>query len=242
MLENLVNRLFSFVGHTLSSGFSLGISLALFYTVFNNLRKRYKLKFNLGWSSGARFYKKDQHTFATWTFSGLLKNQSLDPNSVTRIYLVVWKDRKRNSVLRFGYGGVSVKEGDHPVHLPLRLDSREAKNINITFDFIVSGTSDQKIFESANKPIVWVSSRRFEDFLMNLKFGKKQTGYELAFEDVNENLFDQYGRPRNREEIDLWWTLPNHKGIKRFRQLGKIYLGKILFFLKVILRNLGLFS
>lgn len=238
----MINKLSSFTENLLSLGVTLGFSFALFYTIFSNLRKRYKLKFTLGWSSGAKFYKKDKHTYATWTFSGLLKNQSLDPNCLIRIYLVVWRDKKRNSVLRFGYGDVSIKEEKKSVKLPLRLKPREAKNINVSFDFIVSGTSDRKILESANKPVGWVSRNWLEDFLLTRKFRKKRTGYELAFEDVNENLFDQYGRLRNRKEIDLWWALSNYKGIRRLRQLGKIYLLKILFFLKVFLRNIGLFS
>lgn len=245
----LVLKFINFIKEALHLALSLGVSFALLYTIFGSLRKSYKLKFESSWSSGFGFhtYLPDKLTYATIVFKGLLKNQSLDPNTLTDVYLVVWRNYKRNSTIRYGCAGVTVKnlESGQEIKLPLLLEPREAKNLEITIEFPVTGTSDQKILGSynTNKPTAYVVKNRLERLLLGWKMrANRKTNYELAFEDVNENLFDMSGNLRNKREINLQHTLSNYLGWKWYRQKVKIYWVRFKFFGKLLLKRFGIFS
>jgi len=83
------------------------------------------------------------------------------------------------------------------VKLPLSFLPREAKHLEITFEFPVKGTSDERLL-SEFKPAAPGSS-----------FLRPKYEYEICVEDVGENLFDHRGKQLNRLEIDLRWSLPN---------------------------------
>lgn len=212
--------------------------IALIYTVFQSLGRRPKFKFDFSSCNGT-FSNEDKLLYDTITFKGTLKNQSLDPNSISRIILVVWKNRKKNETLRFGYGGVTIKNtaNNEEIKLPIPFAPKEAMALEIICKFAVTGTSDEKIL-SDFVPI------RPRSQLLRHKYE-----YELAFEDVSENLFDQNGELCNREEMDLRWTLPNstrdiHNGVywPFIKHKFKIAWSRVRFGWKIILQSLGLWK
>jgi len=212
--------------------------IALIYAVFKSLRKRPKFKFDFSGQSG-KVCHEDKLEYYIFTFGGILKNQSLDPNSISRIFLVVWKDRKRNSTLRFGHGGVTIKNkaNDREIKLPISFAPREAISLEIKCKFPVAGTSDGKLL------------REFVPVQPGSRFFLPKHEYELLFEDVNENLYDQKGRLCNREEINLRWTLPNttrnlQHGVywPFIKHQSKIIWSQIKFRWKILLQSFGLWK
>lgn len=211
--------------------------VALFYTITQNLRRKPKFKFDFSGSSGHAF-TQDNIDYYRYSFDGDIKNQSLDPNSITKIFLVVWANKKRSSTLRFGYGNVAIIDSVVGlISLPLSFAPREVRKVKITFKFPVSGTGDKQLL-SEFKPIQPGS-----------QFVILKHEYNLAFEDVNENLFDDKGIERNRKEIDLMWTFPN--AAKDFQNgkfwplvahIAMILIAKLKFSLKIILSNIGLWK
>lgn len=171
--------------------------LALPYLIFQNLRSRPWINFDFRGGSGEHIQKDGLHQFRHSTH-GVLKNRSLDPNAITRIHLAAWANESKTSYLRFG-GNVSVFEAHSKKELsmPLQLAPREAKSIEIVFEFPVQGTSDEKLL-SEHVPVVPGSSVL-----------RQKHEYELCFEDINDNFFDASGRKINSEEASLRWALPN---------------------------------
>jgi len=212
--------------------------IALIYTIFQSLRKRPKFKFYFSGIHGQSSHE-DKLEYYTFTFNGTLKNQSLDPNSIIRIFLVVWKNRKKNETLRFGHGGMTIKNNanNEEISLPITFTPREAMALEIQCKFPVTGTSDDKLL------------REFVPVQPNSQFLLPKHEYELAFEDVNENLYDHKGTLCNREEIDLRWTLPNstrniHNGIywPFISHKFKIIWTRIRFRWKIIFQSFGLWK
>ena len=64
-------------------------------------------------------------------------------------------------------------------------------------EFPLTGTGDAQIY-GVQMPLAG-----------NPNFAIARYTYELAFEDVGGNLFDQNGLPRSRKTIDLLWTFDN---------------------------------
>jgi len=212
--------------------------IALIYTIFQSLRKRPKFKFDFSGRHGKSSHEENLDYY-TFTFSGTLKNQSLDPNSINKIFLVVWENRKKNETLRFGHGGITIKNktNNEEIHLPIIFTPREAMALEIKCKFPVTGTSDDKLL------------REFVPIQPGSQFLLPKHEYELAFEDVNENLYDHKGKLCNREEIDLRWTLPNsirdiQNGIywPFIRHKFKITWSRIRFKWKIILQSFGLWK
>lgn len=172
--------------------------LAFPYLIFQNLRKRPRINFDFRACNGEHIQKDGLHQYRHLT-DGILKNRSLDPNTITKIHLVVWANRNKTSYLRSGIGNISVFEANSKkeISLPLQLAPREAKSIEVTFEFPVQGTSDEQLL-SERVPVIPGS---------NLLLPKHN--YELCFEDINGNLFDASGGQINNEEASLRWTLPN---------------------------------
>jgi hypothetical protein len=214
--------------------------IALAYTIFSNLRRRPKFKFDFS-SRGGDFSEEGNLLFDTLKFTGTLKNQSLDPNSISKIYLVVWKNRKLNETLRFGYGGVTIKNtvNNEEIKLPLSFAPREAMALEIKCKFAVTGTPDDELLDI----------RGFVPIRPGSKFLRPKYDYELAFEDVNENLFDQKGELCNSEEKDLRWTLPNSTRdinnsiyLPFIKHKFKIAWSRVKFRWKIILQSFGLWK
>ena len=212
--------------------------IALIYTVFQSLRRRPKFKFDFSSRNGT-FSNEDKLLYDTITFKGTLKNQSLDPNSISRIFLVAWKNREKNETLRNGFGGITIKNtaNDEEIKLPIPFAPKEAMALEIICKFAVTGTSDEKLLSE------FVPIRPGSQLL------RPKYEYELAFEDVNENLFDQNGKLCNREEINLRWTLPNstrniHNGVywPFIKHKFKIVWSRVRFRWKIILQSFGLWK
>jgi hypothetical protein len=211
--------------------------LVLPYTIVQASKKRPRLKFDFSGMSGSGVKKSDAvGEYYRFEFSGTIKNRSTETNSISKIYLVVWADnKKRNSALRLGFGGVLLDSSKNVLSLPLELPSRTGKKLEIIFEIPVTGTSDERLLKEF---IPVGNSGRF--YLPKHK-------YELCFEDTDENFFDQQGRLRNLNEINLRWTLPNtikelQKGnIAPFlKHMFQIQKSRILFSIKRISYQIGL--
>ena len=172
--------------------------LALPYLVFQNIRSRPKFSFDFYGGSGQhiRLSGVDQYRYKV---GGTLKNRSLDPNAIVRIYLVAWADKGKTSYLRYGFGGLTVFDAasKQPLHLPLRFEVREAKAIEVVFEIPVKGTADERIL-SEHEPVAPGASAL-----------RQKNEYELCFEDINGNVFDATGSQINSTEAKLRWTLSN---------------------------------
>jgi len=77
------------------------------YLVISSRTKRKHFAFDFSGSSGNLIDEKN-NTYK-WTFSGTIKNRSEVPNTISQIYMVVWKNNKRNSWLRMGHG-LTIKD------------------------------------------------------------------------------------------------------------------------------------
>jgi hypothetical protein len=132
------------------------------------------------------------------TFRGSIQNRSLDPNSVEKVYLVVWRTKSKRNTLRFGFGGNVVRDKDDQViGPPIRFLGRESKQVTIICEFPLTGTQDQRLFTEM------MPLPGHPNFQIN------RYTYELAFEDIAGNLFDKDGLPRSMKTLNLRWTLDN---------------------------------
>lgn len=212
--------------------------ISLPYLVFQNLRKRPCFKLEFHGSSGAHYDNNGAH-FYRYSYTGILKNQSLDPNTVNRFYLAVWKNKSKTSALRFGHGGIRItdKSTDKEVKLPIPFAPREARHVNIVFEFPVKGTADERLLKQHEeaKPGSGLYLAKYE--------------YEICIEDVTENLFDSDGKQINREEIGLRWTFPN--SIRKLKQrrvapvikhFCQIVFSNVRFRTKLLAQTLGLWK
>ncbi|WP_298188828.1 hypothetical protein [Metallibacterium sp.] len=172
--------------------------LALPYLVLQNVRSRPKFSFDFHGSSGKHTQLPGVHQYR-YEVQGTLKNRSLDPNAIIKIYLVAWANKSKTSYLRNGFGGLTVNDdaSKQPLSLPLRFEAREAKGVQVVFEIPVTGTVDERIL-SEHEPIVPGASVL-----------RQKNEYELCFEDINGNLFDATGLQINSAEAALRWTLPN---------------------------------
>lgn len=167
------------------------------YLVIKQKRTLPRFSYDFSGTSG-QAYDKDGKKYYKFTFRGDIKNHSLHPNTVSKIYMVVWKDKKKRAALRFGYGHYRITDQDGRVlKEPLIFAPREAKKLEIVQDSMITGTSDEKLLSEFTKV--------FPD--SNIFLPKHR--YQLAFEDPDGNFFDQNGKLLSRKLIDLNWTLEN---------------------------------
>lgn len=201
-------------------------------------RRKYlpKLVFDLSGSHRTEF-EKDGLQFGRASFSGSLKNLSLEPNTVQRVYLVVWRTERRNSTRRFGHGGTTIlDENRERVGPPLVLPPRSSKKVRIEVETALDGTEDATL---------WRATVPASPDAPHLRLPRYE--YELALEDVAGNLFDQKGLPRSRKAIALRWTWNN--AWERFkdgnplplvRHTVAIFIEDLRFAIKRVLRKIGL--
>lgn len=130
-------------------------------------------------------------------FQGLIRNTSLNPNTIARIFLVVWDDNKLNHPKRLGTGVKSVlnRATDEPLPLPLRMEARDALSVEIIFDL--------RLTDSNGKPSY--------DGQLLLSAADNRPDHVMLFEDAAGNYFDQAGRMLSRTLMDLYSTLPNSR-------------------------------
>ncbi len=211
--------------------------LSLLYLVADNRRRRPKLTFQLE-SQRAEQCVRNGLNYFEWTFEGLLKNVSPDPNTLARIHLVVWQDRRRNSVLRHGWGGVTVfdRAVNRELPLPMSLGPRDAKSVCVRCEAEMIGTRDLELLNTkvvlpGTDPAVYLPKYVFE----------------LCLEDVLENVFDMQGELCDPRERDLRWLRPNAVQARddgeRFAVLQhdvKIAGARIEFLVRRCARTLGL--
>lgn len=211
--------------------------LLLPYTVLRAIRNRPRLKFDFSGMSGTAVKKSDAiGDYYRFEFTGTVKNQSLETNSILKIYLVVWTDnKKRNSALRLGFGGIVLDDHKTTLSLPIELTPKTGMKLKIIFEIPVKGTSDERLLTT------------LEPVDPNFRFYLQKYHYELCFEDTDENFFDQQGRLRNLEEINLRWTLSNtmkalqaDNVIPFLKHMFLIQKSKIFFSLKKFGYQLGL--
>ena len=208
--------------------------IGLPYLVISYRRRAPRFSFTFHGGS-RRTFERDQHNFCEFTFSGAIRNQSLDPNSIERIYLVVWKTKRKQGVRTYGFYSPTVTEDGQTLQLPLRFDARQARTLKVVFEIVIEGENAQ--LATATVPFPTAQSATLLPKYV----------FELAFEDVIGNFFDQDGILRNRRGIDRRWTLEN-----TFRQLKDghpwpfvrhvvgIGLGDFVFFFRRNLRRLGI--
>jgi hypothetical protein len=201
----------SLVQLILNAGSIAGL-ISIFLEVHQSRRNRPSFNFTFE-GSRAEIYAQGKLTMCDWHFSGLLRNASLNPNTIARLYLVVWKSGRANATLRFGH---SVKEivdlaSNQKLALPLRVEGRGAVRAEVIFDIPLTGTGDDRLMRE--QKLVHTGQ---------LQYYVPRHTYEFVFEDAAGNYFDKSGRLLSRELIDLDWTLPNHKGWSRTRHYARI--------------------
>ena len=171
--------------------------LSFLYNSSQILRKRPRFKFNFLGSSWQKFDSNGME-FYRESISWVLKNQSLEPNSVSKIHLVVWDNKNNFSVLRHSIGinkVIDKSDGWKEIRLPFLLDPHECKEIEVIEEFPIKWTADESILSQTKK--VWEM------------FYTRKYDYDLLFEDTNENIFDCNGKLCNMEESWLRWTIWN---------------------------------
>ncbi len=205
------------------------------YLVNNKRKSLPRLSFDFAGSSGESF-KKDQREYYRFRFEGAIKNHSIETNTIQRIFLVVWRDKRKTDTRRFGFGGTVIKDSNgQQIKEPIKFDPKESKKLTIIFESIVEGTSDKELL-AALTPIQPGSQYYLPKYR-----------YELAFEDISGNLFDQNGFIKNRKTIDLKWTLPNTfeslrdgNPIPFIKHKTAIYFSDTFFQFRKLMRFLGL--
>ena len=172
---------------------------ALFYVVANNMRVRPRLG-AITKKVTYTLQKRNKLIFFKGNFSFTLVNRSHSPNTITRIYLTVWKNKKKNSTLRFGHvnGPFFETNSGNSMNVPFRLEPRSAISLKVEISFPIVGTPDEKIFRELSTSPGYV--------------------YQFLFEDIDSTLFAEGGSQHDRQEIGLRWTLINSiREIKHFR-------------------------
>jgi hypothetical protein len=182
---------------------SLAGLFALIFQIHTNRKNRPRILFTFE-SSYSSVYTENKMDFCNFHFGGIIRNQSLRPNTAVRLYLTVWANRRRHHVLRFGHTVSALKDAKKAndftdLNLPLYLKAKEALKVEVTFNFPITGTSDEKIM----REVVKISE--------TLELYMPKYRYEFLIEDTAGNLFDfTNAKLVSRELIDLWWTLPNY--------------------------------
>jgi len=126
--------------------------VALIYTVTQSLRRRPRFKFDFR-GSNRQLFNKDNLEYCRFMFDGYVKNQSLDPNSLTAIHLVLWENKKRNRYLSFGHTPIEIvnKGSDAKVRLPISFQPREGKHLTLTYEIPLTGTHDISLVHASRR-------------------------------------------------------------------------------------------
>jgi len=118
--------------------------LGLPYLVVSNRRR--SPKFSFAFAGGSReFFDRDGMDWCRMRFSGLVRNQSTDPNSIARIHLVVWTDKKKRSTRTFGYIPAEICENGSQVKLPISFDPRQGRQLALTYEIVLTGSHEMEI-------------------------------------------------------------------------------------------------
>lgn len=164
---------------------------ALPYTMFQAMRNRPRIVFeNTGTPREAR---EDQgHQYVNLNFNGNLKNRSNTPNSIVKIGLTVATNRSKSARLRDGFSGEKIFESSTEISLPIHLEPKQSRELNIVCSVLVANEDARLLQESVP---------RFD----GNRFIEAKYNYELLFEDVNGNTFDMEGHFVNEKMHVLRW-------------------------------------
>lgn len=211
---------------------SLAGLVGLIYQIHNSRKLRPQLQFTFE-GSHAEFFDRDKLKFCNYHFQGIFKNLSLTPNTIVRLYLTVWENKKKGSTLRFGHGVKELRETytQDIKNLPLRFEPKQAYNLKVIFEFPLTGTQDEKIISQLKR-------------LGETNYFLPKYQYQFIIEDVNGNFFDYNSSPISKELIDLWWTLSNYssKPLKYFGQILKIGFVFLKNIYRKLIEGLGFFK
>lgn len=177
---------------------SISWLFAIFYTVSQIFRKRPRFKFKKSWHNWKSF-DNNWTEYYRFNIYWMLKNQSLEPNSINVIHSVVWWNKKTFSTLRHSTAITLVidKTNDwKELKLPFLLNPHECKNLEIILEMHAWPWSSDANILSQRESVWW-----------NFTIAKYE--YELLFEDTNENIFDANWDLCNMEESWLRWTIWN---------------------------------
>ncbi len=168
------------------------------YLVVRQRQAAPHFSFNFAGSSRKFSARPDGNTIGDLSFTGTVRNHSLAASSIERLCLVVWRSEKHNASRRFGHGATSIKQNGVLITEPIVFAGRESKQLDIIFQISpVEGSVDEQLLK-AMTPVSPGSHLYLPTYT-----------YELAFEDMDGNLFDQSGHLANRRGMDLRWTLEN---------------------------------
>jgi hypothetical protein len=210
--------------------------ISIFYQVHSNRKNRPRIAFTFEASWVTPDDENDSQ--AIYHFQGILKNQSLQPNSIVRLWLTVWDNKKRGSTLRSGHSIHKIEDVSNAkkrklLGLPLYFSVKEAKKVEIQFPITLYGNQDGDLLRATEK--VYPES----------PIAMPKYNWEFMIEDTSENLFDYY-RPQtmSKELQDLWWTLPNYtkKPTKYILHLLKIFKAGIRHRINRLLEAVGFYK
>jgi hypothetical protein len=212
--------------------------LSLAFTIGAHIRKRRRFSFGFQSSSGA-VATRDNIEFYDLKYSGHVKNESGEPNSIVQIGYVVWANKARTRSLSSGTNSVIRDHAGVELHTPILFSPFEGKALKIDFAVCLTGTHNREI----------VLARKDISKLPGATPGMSVPKYEyqLVFTDINGRLFDHSGRLRSQKLINLWWTLENtFRSLKRGNPLPyvwhmiKICVTSVLFRIRRFFWRLGL--
>lgn len=167
------------------------------YKISQFRKKRPKFKIDpRSWESNT--FEKDGQLYARLFFNVYVKNQSIEPNTLTHVHYVVWANpKKRTRTLTFGGNPMMLIYNpdveNQSVALPLSFNPNESKHLHITFEIMLTGSHDASIYMARER-------------VGNFEHPKHI--YKLLFKDTEENLFDDLGNLRGEKLIQVWWMLP----------------------------------
>lgn len=177
------------------------VTLPYLFISYRKRSPRFSYEF---FGSSRQPFVRDNLEFCRLNFEGVIRNESLDPNSIVAIYYVLWTDKKKKGTYSFGGSPVSITESGQEGNLPLSFQPRQARKVSIVFELPLTGSHDKKLVEAVKPLPTDIPGIQPGETIYVAKYT-----YELAFKDILGNLFDQDGILRNQTGIDLRWTLEN---------------------------------
>jgi len=211
------------------------------YLVASYRRRTPRLSFSFSGSAREAFDDQDGRAYCRFIFQGSVRNASLDPNSIEKIYLLVWKSRRKKGVRTYGSYSPTVTEGGSELPLPIRLDARQGRTLRVVFEVALDGHVVELV--NAVQPL----SPAIPGTPPGAQLYLPKYTFELAFEDIAGNFFDQDGTLRNRRGIDRRWTLENTfrhlkdgNPLPFLKHITWIGMGDAVFFVKRNVRRLGI--
>lgn len=212
--------------------------LSLAFTISAHIRKRRRFSFGFQGSSGTAA-TRDNLEFYDLKYSGHVKNESGEPNSIVQIGYVVWANKARTRSLSSGTNSVIRDHAGVELHTPILFSPFEGKALKIDFAVCLTGTHNRELV-LARKVV-----SKIPGATSGLSVPKYE--YELVFTDINGRLFDHTGQLRSQKLINLWWTLENtFRSLKRGNPLPyvwhmmKICVTSMLFRMRRFFWHLGL--